>query len=186
MNDLWLLIYVVPVLAIFARSPKVSIPPTLSDTSAPTLAVSAKEATPPVEEGETQVTLLHAPRVIFGGTFGEHFEKLRDSRHRRLAAVAADEGRVEQSGGAEVRVEDAEVGVRVELKSGQGQVAGGIRLYSILVRQQNGDDRFTGITRPDDEFQRDKHRVCRMPVTRHPVELEPQPVPSSTAGASPS
>ena len=43
---------------------------------------------------------------------------------------------------------------------------------SVLMRQQNRDDRFTGITWTDNELQCDQFRFGRVTVTGYPIQLE--------------
>ena len=66
----------------------------------------------------------------------------------------------------------------------QGEYALLHLLGLILVRQQDGDHRFPGITWANDKLQRDKHCLCRTPITRHPVELEQQPITRILAGSN--
>jgi len=48
----------------------------------------------------------------------------------------------------------------------------------------NGHDGFAMVTRPNDQLECHQYRFCRMPVTRHPVELEQQLVAGSRVGAN--
>ena len=49
--------------------------------------------------------------------------------------------------------------------------------------KQDRDDRFTGITGPDNELQCDQHRFGRVTVTGYPIQLEQQPVTRISGGA---
>ena len=40
------------------------------------------------------------------------------------------------------------------------------------------------VTRPDDQFQRHRLRLCRVPITRDPVKLVQQPVTRIRAGSN--